>query len=329
MVKVGNVDSKKGTVQKGVMKVGSYSDGTAIAIPVMIATGEKEGPVLWLQGCIHGEEYGGAASIVKFVESLDMKALKGTLVAVPAVNLPAFRAKARISSLDGENLNRIFPGRQDGSTYSHQLAHALIEAISNTADYLLDLHSGGIGAVVPFYTIYTDDKSETSKVSKKLAKSLGSDLVWRVKGEAGLGGSITAQTTPRGVPSVTVEVGGGTVTEQHMKDYNTAITNMLKATGMLDGETPKFEKYTIITDGSFLFNHEGGLFVPECEVGVFLKKGERIGHLINLYGEVVDEIINPCDNACITAVRNNYVPTEVGELCAEAIPFDKVESFEE
>lgn len=328
MVKVGNVQGKKGTVQKGVLRVGSYADGTPIAMPTMIATGEQEGPTLWLEGCLHGEEYGGAASIIKVVESLDLKKLKGTLIAVPVVNLPAYLARGRVSSLDGENLNRIFPGRMSG-TYSHQLAHVLLEEIVATADYLLDLHSGGIGAVVPFYTIYTDDKSETSNISKKLAKSLGADVIWKVKGEAGLGGSITAQTTPKGIPSVTVEVGGGNVTDQHITQYTMAITNMMKAIGMLEGVVPKFDKYTIITDGNFLHNREGGLFVPACEVGAFLKKNEPIGYIINLYGEKVDEILNPCEYACITAIRHNYVPTDAGELVAEAIAVEKNETFEE
>lgn len=328
MVKVGNVQGKKGTIQKGVLHTGSYADGTSIAIPVMIATGEQEGPVLWLEGCIHGEEYGGAASIIKYVESLDLKTFKGTLIAVPVINLPCYLGRGRVSTLDGENLNRIFPGNMTG-TYSHQLAHIILESINKTSDYLLDLHSGGIGAIVPFYSIYTDDKTDASKVSKRLAKSVGVDVIWKIKGEAGLGGSITAQTTPKGIPSVTVEVGGGNVTDQHISEYTTAITNMMKAIGMLDGDIPKFEKYTIISDGKFLHNREGGLFVPECKPGAFLKKDEPIGHIINLHGEKVEEILNPLEYSYITAIRHNYVPTDSGDLIAESIAVEKEESFEE
>lgn len=327
MVKVGNVEAVKGTVQKGVFRVGSYADGTPIAIPIMIAAGDQEGPVLWLEGCIHGEEYGGAASIIKYVESLDLKALKGTLIAAPVVNLPAYLGRGRVSTLDGENLNRIFPGKTTG-TYSHQLAYELLETIVNTSDYLLDLHSGGIGAEVPFYSIYTDDKSETAKISKRLAKSLGVNVIWRAKGESGIGGSITAQTTPRGVPSVTVEVGGGNVTAQHISEYTTAITNMMKAVGMLDGDTPKFDEYTIVSDGNFLHNREGGLFVPACKVGAFLKKNELIGHIINLYGEKVEEILNPWEYSYIAALRHNFVPSDSGELIAEAMAVENKESFE-
>ena len=326
MLRLGNIEAKKGIIQKGFWHTGSYADGSSIDIPVMIATGEQEGPVLWLEGCIHGEEYGGAGSIIKFVESLDLKMLKGTLIAIPVVNLPAFRGRSRISTLDGANLNRIFPGNTTG-TYSYRLAYAIIEAITETSDYLLDLHSGGIGAKVPFYSIYSDDKSETSKESKRLAKSLGVDVIWRSEPI----GSITDVASLRGIPSVTLEVGGGTVTDQHIDNYIFAITNMLKAIGMLDGDIPKLEKYTIVGGGNeeFLFNQEGGIFVPDVEEGAFLKKNERIGHIINLHGEIVDECLNPFENGWISAIRHNYVPTDSGELIAESLQFVKYESFEE
>lgn len=327
MLKIGNVESKNGTVQKGVFRVGSYADGSPIALPIMVAAGKTDGPVLWVEGCVHGEEYGGAASIIRFVESLDVDALKGTLVAMPVANPPSYLARKRISGIDGANLNRIFPGNTTG-TYSHHLAYALIEAITKHADYFMDLHSGGIFAEVPFYAIYDDNGSEAAKRSRKIAKSLGVNVVWRQKGEAGLGGAISAQTTARGIPSVTVEVGGGTVTAEHLSQYDTAIRNMLIVAGMLDGETPKFDEYTIVSDGVFMFNHEGGMFVPDCKPGAHLKKGDKIGHIINLYGETVEQLINPWEHGYISAIRHNYAPTDAGELVAESMSVEGVEAFD-
>ena len=328
MIKLGNIEGKKGTVQKGFWHTGSYADGTRIALPVMIATGEQEGPVLWIEGCIHGDEYGGAGSIIKIVESLNLKTLKGTLIAVPVTNLPSYLGRSRISPLDGPNLNRIFPGNTTG-TYSYRLADALIEAITETSDYLLDLHSGGIALETTFYSIYMDDNSESSKISKKLAKSLGADVVWRVEGGLSPKGTITDEAASRGIPSVTLEVGGGTVTDKHIENYTLGITNMMKVIGMLDGDITKHDKYTIVNNAVFFFNQEGGLFVPDVKVGTFLKKNERIGHIINFHGETVDEVLNPWENGWIAAIRHNYVPTDSGELVAESYEFEKEESYED
>ncbi|MGN7300131.1 succinylglutamate desuccinylase/aspartoacylase family protein [Ferdinandcohnia sp. SAFN-114] len=328
MVRVGEVEGVKGTVQKGFFKVGSYSDASPISLPVMIATGKQEGPTTWLQAAVHGEEYGGSASIIQLVNSLNLETLKGTVVALPVVNIPSYRAKSRTSSLDGENLNRIFPGSPNG-TYSHQLAHVLVEEISKTADYFIDLHSGGIGAEVPFYAIYVDDQSEAAKESKRLCKHIGVEVIWKIKGEAGLLGAVVAQIVNKGIPSLTVEVGGGNVTEQHIQEYTSSMENVMKAIGMLEGDTPVLDQYTVIEDGNFLFNKEGGLFIPACKVGDVLNEGDLIGQITNLFGDVVENVVNPTDNAYIAAIRLPFWPCDSGDLVAESIVIEKREVFAE
>ncbi|QOK29895.1 succinylglutamate desuccinylase/aspartoacylase family protein (plasmid) [Cytobacillus oceanisediminis] len=328
MIKVGDVEAKKGTIQKGFFRVGSYSDASPISLPIMIASGKQDGPTLWLQAAVHGEEFGGSASIINLVNSLDLETLKGTIVAVPVVNLPSYRAKSRTSSLDGENLNRIFPGSLNG-TYSHQLAHVIVEEITKTANYFIDLHSGGIGAEVPFYAIYVDDQSKAAIESKRLCKHIGVEFIWKIKGEAGLLGAVVAQIVNKGIPSLTIEVGGGNITEQHIHEYVSSMENVMKAIGMIDGNAPILDQYTIIEDGNFLFNHEGGLFIPKCKVGDVLNKGELIGQITNLFGEVVEDIVNPSDNAYIAAIRLAYWPCDSGDLVAESIVIEKSESFKE
>ena len=322
---VGTAEARAGELTRGELRVGSMADGSALKVPVLLAAGRQEGPTLWIGGCVHGDEYGGAAALIRHLRSLDLSALRGTLVAAPVSNPPAFTARLRFSNIDGANLNRIFPGDRLGS-YSPQLAAVLADTIAETADYLIDLHSGGIGAEVPFYVIYPDDGSAAAGRAKALAKRLGCDVLWRTTGEAGLGGSIVAEALRRGVPGVTVECGGGTVTARHLADYTLAIESALKALGMLPGEAPVQPRYTIVGSGAFLFNREGGLFVQECELGAFLPKDGLIARLINLYGDTVEEIRCPFDNSYIAALRVPYWPTHAGEIVSEAIPVEGYET---
>jgi predicted deacylase len=307
-----------------VLRVGSLADGSPINVPVLMATGRADGPTTWLTGCVHGEEYGGAASIIHVVQALKTEELRGTVVGIPVANPPSFNFRSRVSSIDGHNLNRIFPGDPGGS-YSLQLAAVLGEQLARGADFVLDLHSGGIGAEVPFYAIYKDDGTAPVARAKELAKRLGCDVLWRAKGEAGLGGTFTSEAIRAGIPAVTVECGGGTFLPEHLRDYSSAIRNFLTAVGMLPGEPPVQERYTIVSDGAFLHNREGGLFVQDCRVGDVVAKGAPLGHLINLLGETVEEIRSPYDNAYIAALRLPYYPTHAGEIVGEAIP---VESYE-
>lgn len=323
-VEIGTAVGRSGQLVKGQLRVGSMADGSPIALPVWIATGKKDGPTAWIEGCIHGEEYGGAVSIIHRMKSLDLDALRGTVIGIPCTNPPSFNFRARVSMIDGANLNRVFPGSPGGS-HSQQLAAVLGDLLGKYADFLLDLHSGGIGAEVPYYCIYKDDSSPTAAKSKDLAKRVGCRTIWRVKEAGGMGGTVTAEATRRNIPSVTIEVGGGSFLPVHLENYLTAIDGFLKATGVVPGEPPVQDRYTIISDGSFIHNKEGGLFLQDCKVGDILPEGGAIGRLMNLQGEIVETIRSPYDQAYIAALRCNYYPTHAGEIAAEAIPVESRE----
>lgn len=323
---VGTAEAKPGKLERGELRVGSMADGSPIRLPVFIASGRKDGPTVWLEGCIHGEEYGGAASIIEFMRALDPESLQGTIIGVPVANPASFNFRSRVSSIDGQNLNRIFPGNAGGS-HSFQLAAVIGEQLAKNADYLIDLHSGGIGAEVPFYVIYKDDGTDSARRSKQLAKHVGVDTIWRVPEAQGMGGTVTAESLRHDIPSVTVECGGGTFTEQHLQDYLTSIRGFMHAVGVLPGDAPVQDQYTIISGGSFIHNLEGGLFVPECKVGDILPKGAPIARMIDLYGETVEEILNPYEDSYIAAIRCRFYPTHAGEICAEAIPVESREGI--
>lgn len=316
---IGNVNIESGKKSKGYIQFGTDTDGRPFKIPLLVVAGKKEGPVIWVHGCIHGEEYGGAASIIRLYQELDVNELQGTFVGVPVVNLPSFKDRNRISPLDGANLNRVFPGDRDG-TYSQQLADYILSVMQKYADYVIDLHSGGIGAQVPFYMIVKDDGTKTYDKSLWLAERMGSDVIWRSTCEAVVDGTVTGQLVDRGVPTVTVECGGGNVTEEHEAHFKSSVLDAMKALGMIQGDPPVREKYTMISNAEFFFAGEGGLFIPACNVGDFINKGDLIGSIMNLYGETTEELTCSADNAYIAAIGHRYWPTEPGQLIAEAIP---------
>jgi uncharacterized protein len=318
---IGTAQVIQGEKTKGYLHVGSDTDGSEFQIPVLVAAGKSEGPTIWVQGCIHGEEYGGAASIIRFFQELEPKELRGTFIGIPVTNLPSFKARSRISPLDGANLNRIFPGDPKG-TYSQRLAHSLLHTVLESADYVIDLHSGGIGCEVPFYMICKDDGSSTAKKSMWLAERMGSKVIWRSTGAAGTGGSGSAHYVKNGIPTVTVECGGGNVTEEHETQFKAAIANAMKALDMLDGSPVVQQEYTVIHKGDFIFTGEGGLFVPNCNVGDVLQSRDLIGTIINLFGDVTEEIRCPSNHSYIAAIGHRYWPTDPGELIAEAIPLE-------
>ena len=74
--------------------------------------------------------------------SLDPAKVTGTVIIVPAMNYPAFRAGTRTSPIDKGNLNRTFPGRPDG-TVTEKIADYFQRYLLPKTDIVLDFHSGG------------------------------------------------------------------------------------------------------------------------------------------------------------------------------------------
>ena len=112
-----------------------------IALPVAIIANGK-GPTVFLQAGTHGDEYEGQIALCKLVRELDAATVNGRIIVMTATNLPAALAGARVSPLDGGNLNRAYPGDPEAGP-TKAIAHYVDSVIFPMTDYHLDLHSGG------------------------------------------------------------------------------------------------------------------------------------------------------------------------------------------
>jgi predicted deacylase len=112
---------------------------TPLSIPVRVIHGRHEGPVLWVSACIHGDEVNGIDVIRRVLLRVDPGRLRGTLIAVPIVNVYGFLQQSRYLP-DGRDLNRSFPGSARGSLAA-RLAHLFIREIVDRATHGIDLHT--------------------------------------------------------------------------------------------------------------------------------------------------------------------------------------------
>ena len=95
-----------------------------------------------LTGANHGDEYEGPLALVKLRRALQPADIRGRVIIIPALNLPAFRAGARTSPMDGGNMNRAFPGNPKG-TITEMVAHFVTTRLIGRADIVVDIHAGG------------------------------------------------------------------------------------------------------------------------------------------------------------------------------------------
>lgn len=100
-VEVGTARGVAGQKVRGSLKVAEEADGTAIVLPLTVATGKKPGPVVWVQAATHGDEYGGPRALQEVVRGLDPATMSGTVIAVMISNPSAFQGLQRVNpSLD-------------------------------------------------------------------------------------------------------------------------------------------------------------------------------------------------------------------------------------
>lgn len=103
------------------------------------------GPTALVCGGNHGDEYEGQIIARRLFEQLEPEDVAGRLILAPALNMPAVRNAARVSPLDGGNLNRSFPGSPvAGPTCA--IAGFVSEHLMPLADLVIDIHSGGSSA---------------------------------------------------------------------------------------------------------------------------------------------------------------------------------------
>lgn len=316
-LRVGTAVARPGKWTTGVLTLGHYPDGP-ITAPVNILAGRDRGRTLWVQSSIHGTEIGGAIGVLRLFRRLDPRAMRGAIVAVMAANPTAFRAYARHTPLDGANMNRLFPGDPKGP-HSHRSASVLMETAFATADAMMDLHSGGNEAIVPFYALYRDEDSDASRQAARLARAAGTRDIWASR-DAWLDGAMFTNFTRRGKPGLIVECGGGgPVPDTHVENFAKAVSGVARAMGILPARPPRQKRYRVMGEALLVFNTRGGYFVPVAEVGAVVRKGQLLGRVMDPHGRTVEEIKSPNGPAYIAALVRAYLPIYSGSLVAECI----------
>lgn len=272
---IGGMIIKSG--EKACLKIpfATRADGSPMFFPVMVANGTTDGPRLLLTTGTHGDEYDGMEAIRQQYAKLDPTKLKGVYIGVPVVNILAFEEGRRSSITDGQNLNRVFPGNANGF-YANQVAAALMEKIVSKADYCVDMHGGGNVMSLEAMCIYRDIGPDgMSEKARNLAKWSGTEFAWN--GGGGWGGSLSIEAQLRGVPTITVEVGGeGRFRDKFFQQFMAMLNNLLVGLGMIEGQMIYPPKVTHFT-GTFICSKSAGFYHQFVESRDMVKQGQELG----------------------------------------------------
>lgn len=243
-----------------------------------------KGPRLLLMAGNHGDEYEGNITLSRLTRRLDPAMITGEVTILPFANAPAVFAGKRRSPLDDGNLNRAFPGDANG-TPTQRLAHFIEHVLLPRHDILFDLHSGGTSmAHMPLSLVERQGSPEHFARMMELTRALG--LPFALVAENGPDAPTSLGAAARaGAVGLSGEFGGGaTVTPETMRITQSAVDNLLVASGVCEGpvlldalQRQESRLLALASHDQAIYAERPGWYEPARTVGDEVRAGEVAG----------------------------------------------------
>jgi predicted deacylase len=272
------------------------------ALEVFCCRGRTAGPLALITAGVHGDEYEGPAAVFSLAQLLTSDRVRGTIVAVAVANPAAFAAGTRMHPEDGRNLARTFPGSTKNGP-SGRLAAAIFAELAAPADYLIDLHSGGVEYVfLPVAGFY--GAPESGNRSFQAARMFGLPALWQLPETDGV---LSCEAWRRGKIAIGTEyLGVGQLSADGVRDYRNGVAECLAHWGML-ASAPQAPKTPDVFAGDWLVASAAGLFTACCRIGDSVAVGTTLAVIAGSRGQVVQEFAATCDGVVLGLRSKAYI----------------------
>lgn len=254
-MEIGTATATPGELTTGYLDATALPTGTPERLPVLIASGENDGPTLWVTAGIHGNEVTGVATAQDVMRAALPERLSGTVVCIPTLNPAGLRRTTRTSYYDDQDPNRYFPDQNATSTRPPKVQKLIDQRVydlfADSADALIDLHTAQPGSM-PFTirdrVLYGDEddtrtKSEAEALADELARlveAFGFPVVNEYGADEYVEQNLQRSTAGAalnnaGIPAFTVELGGHGVVEEDTRAAGVrGVYLVMRELGMLD-----------------------------------------------------------------------------------------------
>ncbi len=308
---------KRGNVD---LPIADLYTSTSLHMPVQVINGRREGPVLFVAAAIHGDELNGVEIVRRLLKRRSLKSLRGTLIAVPIVNVHGFLDQSRYLP-DRRDLNRSFPGSPKGSIAA-RLAHTFLNEIVKRSDYGIDLHTGAIDrSNLPQIRADLDDPR-----TLELARAFGVPVIINA---AVRDGSLRGCASQMGMPVLTYEAGEALrFDELSIRAGVRGILNIMRTIGMLtDKPTSKPRKPVVASSTSWIRAPASGIVSSKVPLGASVRKGQSLAIVSDPLGTSEEPVTARFDGIVIG--RANLPLAHEGDALFNVAAFHSVERAED
>ncbi len=264
-----------------------------LSITVQAIRGKLPGPTLFICAAIHGDEINGVEIIRRLLQHKAMKSVRGTLLAIPIVNVYGFLNHTRYLP-DGRDLNRSFPGSPKGSL-TGRVAHTFLQEIVLKSTHGIDLHTGSRHRS-NYPQIRADlDDPDTLAMTEAFGVPLALDAKIR-------DGSLRDCAQDAGIPVILYEAGEALrFEEMYIRAGVKGVINVMRCIGMLRASrSRKSKNLPVISDqSSWIRAPESGILRTLVPLGAKITAGESIAMVADPLGATETAITAPNDGMVI------------------------------
>lgn len=245
---------------------------TSVNLPVHVIHGKKEGPVLFVSAAIHGDEINGVEIIRRLLSMSSLKRLRGTLLAVPTVNVFGFDSHSRYLP-DRRDLNRCFPGKETGSL-AGRIAHIFMSEVVAQSTLGIDLHTAAI---------HRDNLPQiradlSISPLESLSRAFSTPVLLH---SAPPPGSLRHSAADTSVPVMVYEAGEALrFDEVSIRVGVRGVINVMKELGMITNTKPKkLKPPVLLRSSSWVRSPMSGILRSQVKLGDTVNKGDTLGFI--------------------------------------------------
>ena len=289
---------------------------TPLTFPVHVVHGRRDGPCLLVCAAIHGDEINGVEIIRRLLQLPALARLRGTLLAVPIVNVLGFTDRSRYLP-DRRDLNRAFPGSERGSLAS-RVAYLFKKGILDHATHVIDLHTAAVHRDnLPQLRANLDDPQVVA-----MAQAFGVPVIINTPL---IEGSLRQVCNDEQRPVVTYEAGEALrFSEPAIQAGLRGIARVMAHLGMVAaGRRPRRRRDSYVANNSaWVRADQDGIFRPAVPLGAHVTRGAIMGYVSDPFGEREITIESP--HSGIVVGRNNLPLVHEGEALFHVARFDEL-----
>jgi len=274
--------------------------------PYIAIAGLMAGPTVLITAGIHAAEYTGIEAAIRIGRTIAPEAVRGTILVIPLLNRPGFYERSiYVNPEDNDNLNRLFPGKADG-TWGERFAHHLLTEIITKCDNAIDLHAGDlIEDLVPFVIYRETQNAALNGRIEAMANAYGARWAVKTAPTGERPGTLMAVAAQNGVAAMLAESGGrGLLIEEDVARHVTGVTNILRTIGAISGRPERVDPPTVVKSFEWLRSPTEGIFHCHVRVGQVVKARELVGEMTDLVGDPIAALTAPVSGVVLFTVTS-------------------------